>query len=887
MFYEKLGSHVLQNVGNTDTTINIEFGVHPRDELPVLDTLITLQRHTGQKAVKGSTPEGKKAKSYGNRKTLKDNYEKGDWVEDGRGDKWMDKFMLRNTDSTMEPSTRMHLLGFLLGRRLADIDQSPEVVPGKLDRKQVPGETITGEVPAELHLELEKPLHEHTTNQLDQPTYNQDRVIEGDLEYGEDDLDSYDLQSAEGEMSMGNSKLDLDAFGVYHEHKDRNSHHKKPQNSKMRKSNGWKSHFSAVRRRHKRSLGHETNRGSLTHWMQYINHSFQTPLDGVHGEGHSHAHSHGPGHSHTHSHDHGPGGVHGHGSDHGHSHGLDHANSHSHVHSHGPAHSHTHSHDHGAGAVHRHGSDHGYSHNFGQGKSLGYVHSQYYDHGSRHRHAPGQSHSHNHHHGPGQRHGSFRENAVDGFYDFQVPKPYRLRTFSGWKPNRSAARHRKKRSLGSWGSGMYFHRRPAGVDSGHVRWGHNRVWPEGPKNHGIVQQGEIERVYEPLPRYNTLNKGVNSIVYPTNPTPYKTVIHTTWIPGHPEGKSSTDNSLHYRVQKPWNQGNSHGHSHGSGHSHNPGHSHSHSHGSGHGPSHSHSPDHSHAQSHGPGHSHTHSHDHRPGGVHGHGSDHGRSHGLDHGNGLSHSHAHSHGPGHSHDPGHSPGHSHANSHNHANSPSPGRSDGPVHSHGPDHRDGPGHDHGPGGVHGHGSDHGHSHRLDHGHSHAIGGQGKSLGPRHSHHNKHHGNYIHGNYNQLHSSHQGHMHGYGYRPGHIHNDMNDPGHMAFHPSHTAGPYPVPRLIQGKELEPPPSAPAPWIRPVAPLPPHRTSLTHYPGYWNQLNYVYRHNNGHKVAPHPLRHVPNPQHGNWVKTSRFWSPWNVQNLVKSPIQRPFGDDLL
>ena len=429
MFYEKQGSHVLQNVGNTDTTINIEFGDHPRDDMAVFDTLITPQRHTGQKGVKGSTPEGKKAKSYGNRKTLKDIYEKGDWVKDGRGDKWMDKFMLSNTDSTMEPNARMHVLGFLLGRRLVDIDQSPEVVPGKLDRKQVPGETIIGE----LHLELENALHQHTNKQLDQPTYNQDRVIEGDLEYGEADLDSYDLQSAEGEMSMGNSKLDLDAFGVYHEHKDRNSHHEKPQTPKRRKSNGWKSHFSAVRGRHKRSLGHETNRGILKPWMQYINHSFQTLLDGVHGEDHSHAHSHIPGHSHAHSHDNGP------------------------------------------GAVHGHGSDHSHSHNLGQGKSLSYVHSQYFGHGSHHSHAPGQSHSHNHHHGPGQRHGSFRENAVDGFNDFQVPKPDRLRISSGWKPNRSAARHRNKRSVGSWGSGVYFHRRPAGVDSSHVRWGHNRV----------------------------------------------------------------------------------------------------------------------------------------------------------------------------------------------------------------------------------------------------------------------------------------------------------------------------------------------------------------------------------------------------------------------------
>ena len=198
-------------------------------------------------------------------------------------------------------------------------------------------------------------------------------------------------------------------------------------------------------------VNHSTNSSASPTNKQCVNHSFQTPLDGVHGEGHSHAHSHGPGHSHTHSHDHGPGGVHG------------------------------------------HGSDHGHSHNLGQGKSLGYV--QYYGRGYHHSHAPGQSHSHNHQHGPGQRHGSFRENAADSFYDFQVPKPYRLRTFSGWKPNRSAARHRNKRSLGPWRSGVYFHHRPAAVDSGHVRWGHNRVWPEGPKNHGTVQQVEYMNPY--------------------------------------------------------------------------------------------------------------------------------------------------------------------------------------------------------------------------------------------------------------------------------------------------------------------------------------------------------------------------------------------------------
>ena len=58
MFYEKLGSHVLQNVGNTDTTINIEFGDHPRDELAVLDRLITPPTSQGSERGQGFITRG-------------------------------------------------------------------------------------------------------------------------------------------------------------------------------------------------------------------------------------------------------------------------------------------------------------------------------------------------------------------------------------------------------------------------------------------------------------------------------------------------------------------------------------------------------------------------------------------------------------------------------------------------------------------------------------------------------------------------------------------------------------------------------------------------------------------------------------------------------------
>jgi len=124
----------------------------------------------------------------------------------------MKNFLSRDEAKPEGQDQKRHVrvLDFLLERRLAEMVETSPNDSGDITVTLDKHDDVTGrseEVPAEIRLEIQEPEEEDT-------------VIEGDLEYGTDEFDMYDLQSAEGEL--GNSKLDLDSFGVYTESADAN-----------------------------------------------------------------------------------------------------------------------------------------------------------------------------------------------------------------------------------------------------------------------------------------------------------------------------------------------------------------------------------------------------------------------------------------------------------------------------------------------------------------------------------------------------------------------------------------------------------------------------------------------------------------------------------------